>query len=434
MRSIVGGEEALLGELPFVAKILYGGSRVGCTGSLIAPDKVLTAGHCVSGYNGLSVGFGNTRASGPRYQVSDMILHPEYSTQVNDVAILQLEAAVTSIQPVHVLTLEEELRYAPSGGLGTAVGWGGTHPSGSGGLPGTLQTITNIPIYTATDCRRVLEDLRRQGKEPQPPSIHEKVLCAGEENRGTGNGDSGGPLLVETPDGWAQVGVLSQATRDPSPQTVVYMAQWTRTSYFLDWIFPVYRLQFAHSVSGDGWATDLVLINTDNKKIEATLQVFGTSGVPRLEEVVAISAGSVLERRLPGVEGVLQVGGITVSSSEKLFGYLRMRNNNRTFLSVQPAPSAGAFAVPISPHVDRVGVAVYNAGDRDSIVSFHLGGKMMDLMLPANGSVARFVDEYFTSGSGGANIMTVRGSEPVVVLGLEMAGSSFAVLPAAALR
>ena len=59
LRSIVGGEEAVVGELPFVAKILYGGSRVGCTGSLIAPDKVLTAGHCVSGYNGLSVGFGN---------------------------------------------------------------------------------------------------------------------------------------------------------------------------------------------------------------------------------------------------------------------------------------------------------------------------------------------------------------------------------------
>ena len=45
------------------------------------------------------------------------------------------------------------------------------------------------------------------------------------------------PLLVQTPNGWAQVGVLSQGTRDPSPQTVTYMGQWTRTSYFLDWIY-----------------------------------------------------------------------------------------------------------------------------------------------------------------------------------------------------
>ena len=52
----------MTGEFPFVAKIIYGGYQVGCTGSLITPDKVLTAGHCVSGYSNLSVGFGNTRA------------------------------------------------------------------------------------------------------------------------------------------------------------------------------------------------------------------------------------------------------------------------------------------------------------------------------------------------------------------------------------
>ena len=118
LRSIVGGEEALVGELPFVAKILYGGSRVGCTGSLIAPDKVLTAGHCVSGYCLWGSGTPARATLCLRHDIAPRILHTSH--------ILQLEAAVTSIQPVHVLTLEEELRYAPSGGLGTAVGWGGT--------------------------------------------------------------------------------------------------------------------------------------------------------------------------------------------------------------------------------------------------------------------------------------------------------------------
>ena len=41
-KHIIGGEDAGLGEFPFVAKIIYSGSQVGCTGSLIAPDKVLT--------------------------------------------------------------------------------------------------------------------------------------------------------------------------------------------------------------------------------------------------------------------------------------------------------------------------------------------------------------------------------------------------------
>ena len=238
--QIVGGEDTMTGEFPFVAKIIFNGSHVGCTGSLIAPDKVLTAGHCVDRYRltRLSVGFGDTRTVEPRYSVARKILHPEYSAQENDIAILQLESAV-AIQPVRILTLEEELQYAPSGTTsGVAVGWGYTEQAGRGGeLPETLQKITDIPIYTEEDCRRALDDLRSQGKKPQPPSIHERVLCAGEENRAIGQGDSGGPLLIQTPDGWGQVGVLSQGTADPSPQTVIYMGQYTRTSYFLDWIY-----------------------------------------------------------------------------------------------------------------------------------------------------------------------------------------------------
>ena len=54
-KHIVGGEDTMTGEFPFVAKIIYGGYQVGCTGSLITPDKVLTAGHCVSGFRNLSV-------------------------------------------------------------------------------------------------------------------------------------------------------------------------------------------------------------------------------------------------------------------------------------------------------------------------------------------------------------------------------------------
>ena len=37
---IVGGEDVMEGEFPFVAKIIYSGSQVFCTGSLIAPDRV----------------------------------------------------------------------------------------------------------------------------------------------------------------------------------------------------------------------------------------------------------------------------------------------------------------------------------------------------------------------------------------------------------
>ena len=105
-KHIVGGEDAISGEFPFVAKIIYSGNQVGCTGTLIAPDKVLTAGHCVSGYSDISVGFGDTRTLEPRHQVIESVIHPDVDANYweNDIAILQLGTSLP-IRPVRLLTL-----------------------------------------------------------------------------------------------------------------------------------------------------------------------------------------------------------------------------------------------------------------------------------------------------------------------------------------
>ena len=445
-KHIVGGEDTMAGEFPFVAKIIYGGYRVGCTGSLITPDKVLTAGHCVDRYGGgydleLSVGFGNIRTENPplppptgapgQYRV-EKILHPEYSTQENDIAILRLETAVEDIQPVRILTLKEELQLAPSGSrLGVAVGWGSTHPSGSGGeLSGTLQTIADLPIYTAADCQQVIDDLREQGKRPQPPAIHEKVLCAGEEGRATGTGDSGGPLLVQTPEGWAQVGVLSQVTRDPYPQTVTYMAQYTRTSHFLDWIFPTYRLHFAHSASGGEWTTDLALVNlSQSKTVEAEIEVFSQSGELRQEEQFTLQPSSAVEWELPAGEGI-ETGGVVVSSPERLSGFLRFRQEEGAAISVQSAPVSTAFLVPVSNRANRTGLAVFNPGDQEQTVTLAIGGVEVEKAIPSRGKIARFVDEYFPSLENPTGVLEVRADGQITVLSLELIGSSLVTLPA----
>ena len=46
--AIVGGSDAAPGEFPSVAEITFGQSFL-CTGTLIAPTWVVTAGHCGSG-------------------------------------------------------------------------------------------------------------------------------------------------------------------------------------------------------------------------------------------------------------------------------------------------------------------------------------------------------------------------------------------------
>ena len=49
--SIVGGTEAEPGEFPFLAMILRGGvgGSLMCGGSLVSPNRVVTAGHCCDG-------------------------------------------------------------------------------------------------------------------------------------------------------------------------------------------------------------------------------------------------------------------------------------------------------------------------------------------------------------------------------------------------
>ena len=277
-KHIVGGSDVTSDEFSFVAKIIYRGSQVGCTGSLISPNKVLTAAHCVGGYSPetITVGFGNRRSSGYVSEHIGITEHPDGFPGA-DIAVIELQFSVP-IDPVRLLTLEEELRYVTNGSTGTIVGWGGTESDRDNSpSPDTLQKL-DVPIYTPEGCRQVLRDLRDSGENPQPPAITEQTLCAGETDKTPWYGDSGGPLLVDTPDGWAQVGVLSQATNNPDG-SVGYLGNYMRTSYFWDWIFPTYFLHFAHSARGGGWRTDLVLLNLERDTAEATVDLFGQTRV-----------------------------------------------------------------------------------------------------------------------------------------------------------
>ena len=100
--SVVGGGRADPAQWPFAVAIFRKG-RMHCTGSVITPTRVLTAGHCVAGFNlaNLQVIIGRPTlrdtSVGQAIAVTSGRVHPDFEqTGLHDVAVLNL-AQPTSV-------------------------------------------------------------------------------------------------------------------------------------------------------------------------------------------------------------------------------------------------------------------------------------------------------------------------------------------------
>lgn len=208
--AIVGGQDAAPGEYPAVAEVVLG-KIAGCTGTLIAPQWVMTAGHCGSLTGGtigvaqpvakfppqsIDVRLGNIRSGegGVTPAVAEVVVEPNYLlTDSYDVTLLRLAAPVTTIAPVPIAHTTERAIWEP-GDLQTIAGWGVTEEDGD--APDILQEA-QVPVTTDTYCEDAYGAQREYldgdyGFEPRTQ------VCAGFPEGGvdTCQGDSGGPMLA----------------------------------------------------------------------------------------------------------------------------------------------------------------------------------------------------------------------------------------------
>jgi len=178
----------------------------GCTGTLIAPNAVLTAGHCVD--VATRVFFGNdVNKNGKIVPVARRERHPDYQKgRNNDLMVLVLGADVPTVPP-RVISPGSIIEAATDARV---VGFGNTDMHGSFGYG--IKRQTDVPIASPS-CQGTMngrDDQVVYGCDPNLELIAGKPLLA----KDTCNGDSGGPLYVSNTRGnWFLAGATSRATR-----------------------------------------------------------------------------------------------------------------------------------------------------------------------------------------------------------------------------
>jgi secreted trypsin-like serine protease len=199
--AVVGGTDTAPGAYPAVTYVTLGGSFA-CTGTLVAPDAVLTAGPCGSltgailatpvGWPpasiGVTIGAETPGGSGEDATVSRVAIPPSYlATTGSDVSLLILSAPAKA-KPVRIAGRGEESLWKP-GVKETIVGYGVT--SEGGDPPKRLQEA-QVPIVDDPTCAAAYDTFEAQ-----------TMLCAGypEGKIDACQGDSGGPLFGRRPDG-----------------------------------------------------------------------------------------------------------------------------------------------------------------------------------------------------------------------------------------
>lgn len=231
---VLDGNGAGIAEWPFIAALVEHNQNAFdgqfCGGSVIAPQIVLTAAHCVSGSTPASIDVVTGRAqlsaasAGQRLTVRSILVDPSYnaSSEHHDAALLVL-ASPTRAPAVPIAGASDGPLIAVGSAVAVA-GWG------------LLDNNADAPdlLHAATIEALSIKGCQNAYGADVTPSL---MICAGTPVTGSPDacqGDSGGPL-VSTNTGSAElVGIVAfggERCGDPSAPGV-----YTRVSAELPWI------------------------------------------------------------------------------------------------------------------------------------------------------------------------------------------------------
>ena len=240
--AIIGGTTVHSGSFPSLAYVIdiQGSYAYQCSGTVVAPSLILTAGHCAentktggrfrpSGYR-IVTGAVDPLAPGATVsRVIGVIVYPHFARKLDqgDAALLVLANPIAT--PPIALATSSEMKRLKAGLPATMAGWGLT------------SFAQRLPTETLQSADTVVQGRKWCAANAPPFSAKGEICGISPPSYTTGvcSGDSGGPLLAQLPGGGApiQIGVAVHvygqcSTRRPS----VFVKVSAITAWIHTWI------------------------------------------------------------------------------------------------------------------------------------------------------------------------------------------------------
>lgn len=267
-----------------------------CGASFLGNKWVLTAAHCVEGVSSqlLKVNVGEydlSNGAENAVAVKRIYMHGDYELGAafnNDIALIELVNEVDNPAITFVNSADTEVLAIQKSSV-TVIGWGGRLGYGPNGgptsnFPDVLHQV-DLQLSTNNECKDILAQSSTQALEgtftANSIGVTDAMICAftPEGGKGSCQGDSGGPLIVNTNEGWQQIGIVSWGVGCAAQG---FPGVYTRTANFIDWVNEITKgiaidqvFDFATQAITKAQSTKLEVFNNSHLDANLTFTING---------------------------------------------------------------------------------------------------------------------------------------------------------------